>query len=163
MPRRAGVPKRDVLPDPKFNSKVVTKLINQVMYDGKKSTASFGHKKNSHPKGWLFSLLQVLRSSFHFAPNYRQSPLDRGSPEQHLRRNVHLRQTLDIIQLRNPFILAADTGACDRRQQLRFCQRVNIPWNSRLRAHLTRPCIPADRQRSSAGSPHRQGRRPIRQ
>lgn len=38
MPRRAGVPKRDVLPDPKFNSKVVTKLINQVMYDGKKST-----------------------------------------------------------------------------------------------------------------------------
>ena len=39
MPRRAGVPKRDVLPDPKFTSKVVTKLINQVMYDGKKSTA----------------------------------------------------------------------------------------------------------------------------
>ena len=39
MPRRAGVPKRDVLPDPKFNSKVLTKLINQVMYDGKKSTA----------------------------------------------------------------------------------------------------------------------------
>lgn len=39
MPRRAGVPKRDVLPDPKFNSKVVTKLINQVMYDGKKSNA----------------------------------------------------------------------------------------------------------------------------
>ena len=39
MPRRAGVPKRDVPPDPKFNSKVVTKLINQVMYDGKKSTA----------------------------------------------------------------------------------------------------------------------------
>ena len=39
MQRRAGVPKRDVLPDPKFNSKVVTKLINQVMYDGKKSTA----------------------------------------------------------------------------------------------------------------------------
>ena len=39
MPRRAGVPKRDVLHDPKFNSKVVTKLINQVMYDGKKSTA----------------------------------------------------------------------------------------------------------------------------
>ena len=39
MPRRAGVPKRDVLPDPKFNSKVVTKLINQVIYDGKKSTA----------------------------------------------------------------------------------------------------------------------------
>ncbi len=39
MPRRSGVPKRDVLPDPQYNSKVVTKLINQVMYDGKKGTA----------------------------------------------------------------------------------------------------------------------------
>ncbi|MEG2456622.1 MAG: 30S ribosomal protein S7, partial [Clostridia bacterium] len=39
MPRRSGVPKRDVLPDPKFNSTVVTKLINQVMHDGKKGIA----------------------------------------------------------------------------------------------------------------------------
>ena len=39
MPRRGGVPKRDVLPDPLYTSKVVTKLINQVMYDGKKGVA----------------------------------------------------------------------------------------------------------------------------
>lgn len=39
MPRRSGVPKRDVLTDPIYNSKVVTKLINQVMQDGKKGTA----------------------------------------------------------------------------------------------------------------------------
>ena len=39
MPRRGGVQKRDVLPDPMYNSKVVTKLINQVMYDGKKGIA----------------------------------------------------------------------------------------------------------------------------
>ncbi len=39
MPRRSGVPKRDVLPDPVYGSKVVTKLINQVMLDGKKGTA----------------------------------------------------------------------------------------------------------------------------
>lgn len=39
MPRRSGVPKRDVLPDPIYNDKVVTKLINQIMYDGKKGTA----------------------------------------------------------------------------------------------------------------------------
>jgi len=39
MPRRSGVPKRDVLPDPKYNSKVTTKLINQIMYDGKRGTA----------------------------------------------------------------------------------------------------------------------------
>lgn len=39
MPRRSGVPKRDVLPDPLYQSKVVTKLINQIMLDGKKGTA----------------------------------------------------------------------------------------------------------------------------
>ena len=39
MPRRSGVPKRDVLPDPIYHSKVVTKLVNQVMLDGKKGTA----------------------------------------------------------------------------------------------------------------------------
>ena len=39
MPRRGNVPKRDVLPDPMYNSKVVSKLINQVMLDGKKGTA----------------------------------------------------------------------------------------------------------------------------
>ena len=39
MPRRAGVRKRDVLPDFVYNSKIVTKLINQVMLDGKKAIA----------------------------------------------------------------------------------------------------------------------------
>ncbi len=39
MPRRGGVPKRDVLPDPIYNSKVVTKLINQVMLDGERGVA----------------------------------------------------------------------------------------------------------------------------
>lgn len=39
MPRRAGVRKRDVLPDFVYGSKVVTKLINQVMLDGKKAIA----------------------------------------------------------------------------------------------------------------------------
>lgn len=39
MPRRNAAIKRDILPDPKFNSIVVAKLINQVMLDGKKSIA----------------------------------------------------------------------------------------------------------------------------
>ena len=39
MPRRGFVPKRDVLPDPIYNSKMVSKLINSVMYDGKKGVA----------------------------------------------------------------------------------------------------------------------------
>ena len=39
MPRRGYIAKRDVLPDPIYNSKVVTKLINNVMLDGKKTVA----------------------------------------------------------------------------------------------------------------------------
>ena len=39
MPRRNAAVKREILPDPKFNSIVVAKLINQVMLDGKKSIA----------------------------------------------------------------------------------------------------------------------------
>ena len=39
MPRRGYIAKRDVLPDPIYNSKVVTKLINNIMLDGKKSVA----------------------------------------------------------------------------------------------------------------------------
>ena len=39
MPRRGSTAKRDVLPDPLYNSKLVTKLINNIMLDGKKGVA----------------------------------------------------------------------------------------------------------------------------
>ena len=39
MPRRGQISKRDVLPDPIYNSELVTKLINNIMYDGKKGVA----------------------------------------------------------------------------------------------------------------------------
>jgi len=39
VPRRGFIPKRDVLPDPVYNDKVVTRLINNIMLDGKKGTA----------------------------------------------------------------------------------------------------------------------------
>ena len=39
MPRKGNVAKRDVLPDPMYNSKLVTRLINKIMLDGKKGTA----------------------------------------------------------------------------------------------------------------------------
>ena len=39
MPRRGHVARRDVLPDPVYNSKVVTRLINNIMLDGKKGVA----------------------------------------------------------------------------------------------------------------------------
>ena len=39
MPRRGQISKRAVLPDPLYNSELVTKLINNIMYDGKKGVA----------------------------------------------------------------------------------------------------------------------------
>ena len=39
MPRKGNVPKREILPDPLYNDKVVTKLINNIMLDGKKGVA----------------------------------------------------------------------------------------------------------------------------
>lgn len=39
MPRRRVAEKRDILPDPKYNSKVVSKFINSIMKNGKKSIA----------------------------------------------------------------------------------------------------------------------------
>lgn len=39
MPRKGPVPRRDVLPDPIYNSKLVTRLINRIMVDGKKGVA----------------------------------------------------------------------------------------------------------------------------
>jgi len=39
VPRKGHVPRRDVLPDPRYNDKRVTKLINKIMLDGKKGTA----------------------------------------------------------------------------------------------------------------------------
>ena len=39
MPRRGNISLREVLPDPIYNNKVVTKLINKVMFDGKKGVA----------------------------------------------------------------------------------------------------------------------------
>ncbi|NLN48307.1 MAG: 30S ribosomal protein S7 [Clostridiales bacterium] len=39
MPRKGFIPKRDVLPDPLYNDKIVTKLINHIMFDGKKGVS----------------------------------------------------------------------------------------------------------------------------
>jgi len=39
MPRKGKVPRRDVLPDPKYHSRLITKFVNTVMWQGKKSIA----------------------------------------------------------------------------------------------------------------------------
>ena len=39
MSRKKSQPKKEIIPDPKFNSTIIPKLINNIMYDGKRSTA----------------------------------------------------------------------------------------------------------------------------
>ena len=70
MPRRGGAPKRDVLPDPKFNNVVITKLVNQIMVDGKKSVAQnivYGafdiiqEKTSAEPNDYFMQALENLK------------------------------------------------------------------------------------------------------
>ena len=70
MPRRGGAPKRDVLPDPRYNNVVLSKLINQVMVDGKKSVAQsvvYGafdiiqEKTGSEPNEYFMQALEDLK------------------------------------------------------------------------------------------------------
>jgi small subunit ribosomal protein S7 len=51
VPRKGCVPKRDVLPDPIYGSKVVTKLINKIMWDGKKGVA----------QGVVYDAFEIIR------------------------------------------------------------------------------------------------------
>src|SRR5215469_7944007 len=54
MSRRREVPKRRIIPDPKFKDKLVTKFANTLMYGGKKSTA----------EGILYGALDIIRDRF---------------------------------------------------------------------------------------------------
>ena len=66
MPRKGHVPKRDVLPDPMYDSKLVTKLVNAIMYDGKKGCAqkivyhAFAQVEEKRGKGALESFEEAL-------------------------------------------------------------------------------------------------------
>ena len=85
MPRRGNVPKRDVLPDPMYNSKVVTKLINQIMLDGKKGTAQtivydafkiMGDKLNMDPMEIFNQAMQnVMKGRTSFVIAHRLSTI----------------------------------------------------------------------------------------
>lgn len=59
MPRRSGVPKRDVLPDPIYNSKVVTKLINQIMANGERGIA----------QNIVYSAFNIIENKMGLNPN----------------------------------------------------------------------------------------------
>ena len=70
MPRRGGAPKRDVLPDPRYNNVVITKLVNQIMTDGKKSVTqnivygafdTIQQKTGAEPNEYFMQALENLK------------------------------------------------------------------------------------------------------
>lgn len=70
MPRKGPVPKREILPDPRFNSIVVAKLINQIMWCGKKSIAQnivysafdkIQAKTNANPEQYFNTALENIK------------------------------------------------------------------------------------------------------
>ncbi|MBP2645511.1 MAG: rpsG [Firmicutes bacterium] len=52
MPRKGPVPKRDVLPDPVYNSKMVTRFVNKIMMNGKKGVA----------EGIVYDAFEIIRT-----------------------------------------------------------------------------------------------------
>jgi len=69
VPRRGNVPKREVLPDPQYNSVMVTRLINSIMLDGKKGVAQkvvydafqiIGEKSGKEPLGVFIAALENI-------------------------------------------------------------------------------------------------------
>jgi small subunit ribosomal protein S7 len=58
MPRRREVPKRRIIPDPKFKDKLVTKFTNSIMLGGKKATA----------EGILYGAFDVIKDRFKEEP-----------------------------------------------------------------------------------------------
>jgi small subunit ribosomal protein S7 len=60
MPRRREVPKRKILPDPKYKDKLVAKFINTIMLDGKKATAERS----------LYGAFDIIRDRF------KQDPIE---------------------------------------------------------------------------------------
>ena len=70
MPRKGPVPKREVLPDPRFNNVVIAKLINQIMLEGKKAIAQrivynafeiIKSKTNADPEQYFMTALENIK------------------------------------------------------------------------------------------------------
>lgn len=65
MPRKGPVAKRDVLPDPIYNSKLVSRLINKMMIDGKKVSLKQSYTSHSISLKNVLAMMQWRFSNKH--------------------------------------------------------------------------------------------------
>ena len=106
MPRRVHGFKRDVLPDPMYNSTLVTKLTNQIMYDGKKGVAQrivYDAFAMVEKKTGANALEQFQKALDNIMPNLEVKSVRRGGSNYQVPMEVRAerRQTLGLRWLVN--------------------------------------------------------------
>ena len=106
MPRRVHGFKRDVLPDPMYGSKLVTKLINQIMYDGKKGVAQkivYDAFAMVEKKTGANALEQFIKALENIMPNLEVKSVRRGGSNYQVPMEVRAerRETLGLRWLVN--------------------------------------------------------------
>ena len=72
MPRRGKIAKRDVLPDPLYNSKLVTRLVNNIMLDGKKGVA----------QKIVYGAFDIIKEGLRWMTNYARQRNERTMKER---------------------------------------------------------------------------------
>ena len=91
MPRRGNVPKREILPDPMYNSVLVTKLVNSIMLDGKKGVAQkvvYGafdiikEKTEKEPLEVFTQAMENIMPSLGWLTNYSRARSERTMAER---------------------------------------------------------------------------------
>ena len=119
MPRRGNVPKREILPDPLYNSILVTKLINGVMLDGKKGVAqkvvygAFDIIKEKTGKEPLDAFTEAMNN---IMPQLEVKAVRRGGSNYQVPMEVRpeRRQTLGLRWLVNYARLRSERTMADR-------------------------------------------------
>jgi small subunit ribosomal protein S7 len=119
VPRRVHNFKRDVLPDPMYNSVLVTKLINNIMYDGKKGVAQkivYDAFATVEAKSGENALEQFQKALDNIMPNLEVKSVRRGGSNYQVPMDVRpeRRQTLGLRWLVNYSRSRSDRRMSDR-------------------------------------------------
>lgn len=119
MPRREHGFKREVLPDPLYNSTLVTKLINNIMYDGKKGVAQkiiYDAFEIVAKKSGQDALEQFRKAIENIMPNLEVKAVRRGGSNYQVPMEVRpeRRQTLGLRWLINYSRSRSDKRMCER-------------------------------------------------
>ena len=124
MPRRVHNFKRDVLPDPMYNSVLVTKLINNIMYDGKKGVAQkivYDAFATVEAKSGENALEQFQKALDNIMPNLEVKSVRRGGSNYQVPMEVRpeRRQTLGLR-----WLVTYSRSRSDRRMSDRLANEI---------------------------------------